>query len=64
MRASAISRIQTQPDPPRMLAQVKGPPFDSVRRRQTPGTALDFADTEEVTGFKSSTAHDIFRKPV
>ena len=32
MGANAISRPQTQRDLPRMSAQVKGSPFDSVRR--------------------------------
>ncbi len=50
MGADAISRPRTQPDPLRMFAQARGSPFDSVRRRQTPRTALDFPDTEEVTG--------------
>ncbi len=50
MRANAISRLRTQPDLLRMFMQVKGSPFDSVRLLQTPGTALDFPDTEEVTG--------------
>jgi hypothetical protein len=50
MGANVISRLQTQRDVLRMFVQAKGSPFDSVRRRQTPGTALDFPDTEEVTG--------------
>ena len=50
MGANATSRPQTQPDPLRMFAQVKGSPFDSTRREQTPKTGLDFPDTEEVTG--------------
>jgi hypothetical protein len=33
-----------------MFTQAKGSPFDSVRLWRTPGTALDFPDTEEVTG--------------
>jgi hypothetical protein len=49
MGANAISRPRTQPDLLRMSAQVKGSPFDTVRRSQTPGTALGFPDTEEVT---------------
>jgi hypothetical protein len=32
MRANAISRPQAQPDLLRMFAQVKGSPFDSIRR--------------------------------
>ena len=50
MGANAISRSQTQRDPLRMSVQVKGSPFDSVRRWQTPEIGLDFPDTEEVTG--------------
>ena len=50
MGANAISRSQTQHDPLRMSVQVKGSPFDSVRRWQTPEMGLDFPDTEEVTG--------------
>jgi len=50
MRANAIRHPQTQRDALRMLSQAKGSPFDSIRRRQTPGTVLDFPDTEEVTG--------------
>jgi hypothetical protein len=50
MGAHAISRPRTQRDVARMSAQVKGSPFDSVRPWQTPGTALEFPDTEEVTG--------------
>jgi hypothetical protein len=49
MGANAISRPPTQPDPARMFIQVKGSPLDSVRRQQTPKTALDFPDTEEAT---------------
>jgi hypothetical protein len=50
MGANVFSRQRTQRDPIRLFAQVEGPPFDSVRRRQTPKTVLDFPDTEEVTG--------------
>ena len=50
MRANAISHPQTQRDAVRMLSQAMSSPFDSVRRRQTPGTVLDFPDTAEVTG--------------
>jgi hypothetical protein len=50
MGANAISRPQTQRDSVRMFTQVKGSPFDSVRRCQTPRTSLDFPDAEEVTG--------------
>ena len=50
MGANAISRPQTQPDPSRMFAQVKGSPLDPVRQQQTPKTVLKFPDTEEVTG--------------
>ncbi len=50
MGANAISRPQTQRDLLRMSVQVKGSPFDSVRRWQTPEMGLDFPDTEEVTG--------------
>jgi hypothetical protein len=32
MGANAISRPRTQPDALRMFMQVKGSPFDSVRR--------------------------------
>jgi hypothetical protein len=49
MGANAISRHQTQPDPLRMFAEVKGSPFDSIRPRQTVQTALNFPDTEEAT---------------
>ena len=44
-----MSRPRTQPDPPRMSAQVKGSPFNSVGRWQTPKTAPGFPDTEEAT---------------
>ena len=37
---------RTQRDLVRMFVQVKCSPFDSVRRQQTPGTALDFPDTK------------------
>ena len=50
MGANAISRPQTQRDPLRMSVQVKGSPFDSVQRWQTPKPGVDFPDTEEVTG--------------
>jgi hypothetical protein len=50
MGANVFSLPQTQRDVLRMFMQVDGPQFDSVRRRQTPGTALEFPDTEEVTG--------------
>ncbi len=50
MGANAISRPQTQRDQLRMSVQVKGSPFDSVRRWQTPETGLNFPDAEEVTG--------------
>jgi len=50
MGANAISRPRTQPDPLRIFAQFKGSPVRLVRRWQTPQTALDFPDTEEVTG--------------
>src|SRR5487761_1772902 len=48
MGANAISRPQTQRDLLRMSVQVKAPPFDSVRRWQTPEMGLNFPDTEEV----------------
>ena len=54
MRANAISRLPTQPDPISMFMQVKGSPFDSVRRLQTLKTALNFPDTEELNWFKTS----------
>jgi hypothetical protein len=50
MGADAISRHQTQYDPARLLVQVKGSRFDSVRWWQTLRTASEFPDTEEVTG--------------
>jgi hypothetical protein len=50
MGANVFSRPRAQRDPVRMSSQASGSQFDSVRRRQTPGTALDFPDTEEVTG--------------
>jgi hypothetical protein len=50
MGAHASSRLPTQPDPLRISMQVKASPFDSIGRGQTPQTALDFPDTEEVTG--------------
>ena len=50
MGANVFSRPQTQRDVLRMFVQVDGSPFDSVRRWQTPETALEFPDTEEVTG--------------
>src|ERR1700726_2860182 len=50
MRANAISRPPTEPDPARTSSQVKDSPFDSVRRSQTPQTTMEFPDTEEVTG--------------
>jgi hypothetical protein len=46
MGANATSRLQTQHDVARIFAQVSGSLFDSVRRRQIPGTVLDFSDTE------------------
>jgi hypothetical protein len=49
MGANVFSRPQTQRDSRRMFKQLKGSPFDSVRQVQTPGSALDFPDTEEVT---------------
>ncbi len=45
-----FSRPRTQHDLVRMFAQAMGSTFDSARRCQTPKTALDFSDTEEVTG--------------
>ena len=50
MGANVFSRLQTQRDVARMFAQFSGSLFDSVRRWQTQGTALEFSDTEEVTG--------------
>jgi len=50
MGASVFSRPQTQRDVARIFSQVNGSPFDYGRRRQTLGTALEFPDTEEVTG--------------
>ena len=50
MGANVFSRPQTQRDVARTFLQVKGSLLDSVRRWQTPGTALEFPDTEEVTG--------------
>jgi hypothetical protein len=50
MGANAFSRPPTWRDPARFLSQVEGSQFDSARQLQTPGTALDFPDTEEVTG--------------
>jgi hypothetical protein len=50
MGANVFSRPQTQRDSVRMFTQVNGSPFDSVRRRQTSETVLEFPDTEEVTG--------------
>ena len=50
MGANAISRPRTQRDPLRMFRQVKGSPFDSVRRWQTSQSWRNFPDTEEVTG--------------
>ena len=50
MRANAISRPRTQPDPPRSFSQARAPRSNSVRRWQTPEMGLDFPDTEEVTG--------------
>ena len=49
MGANVFSRPQTERDVARIFSQVKGSPLDSVRRWQTPRTALDFPDTEEVT---------------
>ena len=50
MGANVFRHPQTQRDGVRMFTQVNGSPFDSVRRRQTPETVLEFPDTEEVTG--------------
>jgi hypothetical protein len=49
MGANVFSRPRTQRDILRTFVQVMGSQFDSVRRRQTPVTALEFPDTEEVT---------------
>ena len=50
MGANVFSRPQTLYDPIRFFSQVADSQFDSVRRWQTPGTVLEFPDTEEVTG--------------
>jgi hypothetical protein len=50
MGANAVSRLQTQRDVVGMSVQVRKFPFDPIRRWQTPGSALEFPDTEEVTG--------------
>ena len=49
MGANVFSRPQTLYDPIRFFSQVADSQFDSVRRWQTPGTVLEFPDTEEVT---------------
>jgi hypothetical protein len=63
MGANVFRRPQTQRDVARFLSQVRGSQFDSVRRWQTPGTALEFPDTEEVTS-SNLVRPTIFRKPV
>ena len=50
MGANMFRLPQTQHDSVRMSVQVKGSPFDLVRRCQTPKSARNFPDTEEVTG--------------
>jgi hypothetical protein len=50
MGANVFSRPQTQRDSIRIFTQVNGSPFDSLRRSQTPITARNFPDTEEVSG--------------
>jgi hypothetical protein len=50
MGANVFSRPQTQHDPLRLFAQVKGSSLDSVRRWQTSKPRLHSPDTEEVTG--------------
>ena len=49
MRANAISRLRTQPDPPRMFARVRLPARLSPTVTDTQ-TVLNFPDPEEVTG--------------
>jgi hypothetical protein len=56
MGANVLSRPQTQRDAVRMSAQIKGSPFDAVRRSQTPKRLLKFPDTEG-RWFKSRIAH-------
>ena len=50
MGANVFGHFRTQRDVARLFAQVKDSSFDSVRRWQTLRSALDFPDTEEVTG--------------
>jgi hypothetical protein len=63
MGANVFSRPRTQRDPLRMSAQFKGSPFDSVRRCQTHGAALEFPDTEEVTGSNPVRPTPFFENP-
>jgi hypothetical protein len=63
MRANAISRPPTEPGPARISSQVKDSPFDSVRRSQTPQTAMEFPDTEEVTGSNPVRPTPFFENP-
>src|ERR1700726_2443285 len=63
MRANAISRPPTEPDPARTSSQVKDSPFDSVRRSQTPQTTMEFPDTEEVTGSNPVRPTRFFENP-
>jgi hypothetical protein len=50
MGANVFSRPQTQHDAIRFFSQLRRLQFDLARRWQTPGTVLEFSDTEEVTG--------------
>ena len=50
MGANVFSRPQTQHDAVRFFSQLTRLQFDLARRWQTPGTVLEFSDTEEVTG--------------
>jgi hypothetical protein len=50
MGANVFSRPQTQHDAIKFFSQLRRLQFDLARRWQTPGTVLEFSDTEEVTG--------------
>ena len=63
MGANVLSRPRTQRDVLRIFAQVKGSPFDPARRWQTPGTALEFPGTEEVTGSNPVRPTTFFENP-
>jgi hypothetical protein len=63
MGANVFSRPQTYHDAVRFFSQVKGFRIDSVRRWQTPGSALEFPDTEEVTSSNLLRPTPFFENP-